>query len=231
MAKREGFGEVLADGSARAIEQIGKDSDQYAIQVHGQEAAMHDGKFFPGLAMFYKIDATPGRHTAGAPWALSMGREWAEELVGGPFPEDFLHNYAGNGELYKRTCSMWQVINSSGLCCFAWVSVSPQIIPDFLSAVTGWDFSMDECAEVGERITNLRHAFNVRDGLNPLEWGLPGRIYGDPQHEEGPLAGITVDVDTLIEDFFTAMEWDLETSRPSLSRLRELGMDDVADAL
>lgn len=231
MAKREGFGEVLADGAARAAERIGKGADQYAIHVHGQEVAMHDGKYHPGLAMFYKIDATPGRHTQGGPWALDNPRDWAVSLVGEEYPTDYKYNYPGKGELYKKTATMVHVVNSSGLCYFSWVAVDPRHVPEFLAAITGWDYTMEECFRTGEKIANIRHAFNIREGLNPLEWELPGRVYGDPPLKKGPLAGITVDVDTLVRDFFKAMDWDLRTGAPSEAKLLELGMEDVAREL
>jgi len=82
-----------------------------------------------------------------------------------------------------------------------------------------------------ERISNIRQAFNIREGLNPLEFKVPDRVLGRPPLKEGPLAGVTVDEDTLIKDCLTAMDWDLKTAKPSKKKLLELGLEDVAKVL
>jgi len=74
-------------------------------------------------------------------------------------------------------------------------------------------------------------AFNVREGLNPVEYKVPGRISGNPPPEKGPLAGVTVDRETLYREFLTAMDWDLKTAKPSKNKLLELGMEGVAKVL
>ena len=84
---------------------------------------------------------------------------------------------------------------------------------------------------IGERITNIRQAFNVREGLNPLTLKTPGRLFGNPPQEVGPLAGIAIDEDALNSDYLAAMDWDPETAKPSRSKLIELDMEDVAEAL
>jgi len=100
-----------------------------------------------------------------------------------------------------------------------------------MNAVSGWDFDVDELFKTGERIANMRQAFNIREGLNPLKFKVPGRVYGYPPPKKGPLAGITVDEETLDSEYLAAMDWDLKTAKPSKKKLLELGLDDVAKAL
>jgi len=66
MARREGFGAVLADGVKRAAERIGRGADRYAIHAGGQELAMHDPRLMSIFATAYECDSAPGRHTSGA---------------------------------------------------------------------------------------------------------------------------------------------------------------------
>ena len=80
-------------------------------------------------------------------------------------------------------------------------------------------------------VTVNRQAFNIREGLNPLQFKVPDRVLGRPPQKEGPLAGVTVDEDTLIKDCLTAMDWDLKTAKPSKKKLLELGLEDVAKVL
>ena len=74
----------------------------------------------------------------------------------------------------------------------------------------------------------MRHAFNIREGLNPLQFKFPDRIAGFPPKEEGPLKGITLDVETLNKEYYNAMDWDLNSAKPSKNKLKELGLEEVA---
>jgi len=112
---------------------------------------------------------------------------------------------------------------------WAFPNIDP--IAEFMSAVTGWEVTNDELLETGERISNLRQAFNVREGLNSLQFKVPDRVLGRPPLKEGPLAGITIDEDTMIKEYFAAMDWDIKTAKPSKKKLQELGLEDVAKAL
>jgi len=219
MGRREGFGAVLADGVKRAAERIGGGAEQYAMHIHGAEVPMHDPKFQPGLATTYKMDATPARHT--------QGHEDMPPLIAG-WPEHDKYRWSGKGELHKKCAELVHVVNAAGLCLFACFSYDWQFIPDFLTAVTGWPIDTDECSRMGERIANIRHAFNLREGLNPIRFEIPGRVIGRPPQSDGNLRGITVDVDTQVRDFCRAMAWDPETARPSRDRLLALGLEEVA---
>ena len=104
-------------------------------------------------------------------------------------------------------------------------------IPDFLSAVTGWDFSLDEMKLAGERIAAVRQAFNVREGINPLEQPDPWRAYGRPALKDGPTAGFAVDLDGLVGEFLDEMGWSQDAAVPERGTLERLGMGDVAEIL
>ena len=86
-----------------------------------------------------------------------------------------------------------------------------------MTAVTGWDRSIDELQKIGERIANIRHVFNLREGINPLQWTVNPRIVGNPPQEEGPLAGVTADINKQVSDNLEALDWDPVTAKPSKS--------------
>jgi aldehyde:ferredoxin oxidoreductase len=204
IAKREGIGDILADGVKIAAEKIGKGAEEFAVHIGGQELGMHDpklpGRHFPGMASaaMYKMDATPGRHTTG------FG------------PSIFMH------------C----VMNSAGLCMSNGMAGSPQkYIPGFMRAVTGWDVTLEELLKTGERIATMRHVFTLREGVNPLERYVHPRIIGQPAQTEGPLAGITADIEAETWWNLGALDWDRVTTKPSRQKLLKLGMDDIADEL
>ncbi|MFC2016592.1 aldehyde ferredoxin oxidoreductase family protein [Chloroflexota bacterium] len=222
LAKREGFGAVLADGQKVAIEKIGKGAEQYATHIQGQEVPMHDPKLGYHHGTTYRMDPTPARHTQGSEGFVPSG------LV----PTFDAKSFSGRGEAHKIGSNFGHIMNCAGMCMFMYISLpSVNVIPEFMSAITGWDVTMDELLRTGERISDLRQAFNIREGLNSLQFKVPDRILGRPAQKEGPLAGVTVDEDILDKEYLTAMDWDSKTAKPSKKRLQELGLDDVAKEL
>ncbi len=204
MAKREGLGDILADGVKVAAEKIGKGAEKYAVHIGGQELGMHDPKL-PGFGgphpeVRYQMDATPGRHTQG---------------------------FGSNG---FRT----HITNASGLCLFSGMAMgpdAPKYTAGFMAAVTGLDRSTDELNKVAERIANIRHAFNLREGIVEKDWPVHPRIIGVPPQAEGPLAGVTCDLEGGTKENLDELDWDLKTTKPSKKKLVELGLDDVAKDL
>ncbi len=226
MGRREGLGDVLADGVRAAAERIGGRAEEFAVHVHGQELPMHDSRNLPALALSYWLDATPGRHTRGGHWAYDAPAPTRGRLGIGPKPETY--TYSGLAPDYIKIADVLTVMDISGLCQFGYECMDLQYVVDFLAAATGWDVTLDEVVRVGERVTVLRHLFNLREGLNPRQWKLPGRMLGRPPLTEGSLAGVTIDEQTLAREYLAARQWDQETTRPAPARLRELGLDGLA---
>ena len=222
LAKREGFGAVLADGVKVAAEKIGKGSEKYAIHIHGQELPAHDPKLGYFYQTTYRLDATPARHTQGS----------EEGAPPGLLPDFDKESFSGRGEAHKVGSNFNHIINSSGMCMFMCMTLpAAKAVVEFMSAVTGWDMTMGELLKTGERISNLRQAFNIREGLNPLQFKVPDRVLGRPPQKEGPVAGVTVDEDTMVKECLAAMDWDAKTTKPSKKKLEELGLEDVAKDL
>ena len=222
LAKREGFGDILADGVRLAAQKIGKGADKYAIHVHGQEIPAHNPIAGFSLVTTYIINATPARHTQG-----SEGHH-----IDGLLPEFDRQSSSSIVKVYKRGSNFQHSLMCSGMCLFVYMAL-PRVdsIAEFMSVVTGWDITTDELVETGERIANIRQAFNIREGLNPLHFKIPDRILGKPPQKVGPLAGVTFDEGTLVREYLTAMDWDPETAKPSKKKLEELGLVNVAQEL
>jgi len=201
MAKREGIGDLLAEGVKVAAEKIRKGAEKFAVHIGGQEVGMHDPKLsgFGGTPWArYQMDATPGRHTQGF----------------GP------SSFRGH------------IVNASGLCLIGFgFGAGPEKLVDFLNAVTGLNYTLAEVLKAGERIANLRHLFNLREGINELNFVTHPRLYGDPPQKTGPLAGVTIDTNAQNYWNLGALDWDLETTKPSKQKLLELGLKDEAEEL
>jgi aldehyde:ferredoxin oxidoreductase len=229
MGKREGIGDLLADGVQQAARALGPKAEELAMHIQGQEVPMHDPRFLPTLALSYWLDATPARHTQGGHWAYDLPAS-SRQRLGIPDAEN-KYVYTGKAEIYKKVTDILHVVNTAGLCQFGYECVDVQYVADFLAAVTGWEITLEECLVIGERITNLRHLFNLREGLNPLHFRIPDRIIGRPPLQYGPLANVEVDLETLAAEYLAARGWDPQTARPSREKMAELGLLELFETI
>jgi aldehyde:ferredoxin oxidoreductase len=226
MVRREGFGDVLADGVKVAAERIGKGSEEYAIHCRGQEPALHDPRVLPSYAVTYRFGATPGRHCEG-------GTQWVEGalLPAGlvpPIPDKYV--YSGKGESHRVVNCIANVMDSSGMCMFFFWTFSATYLFEFLNTIRGHSWTLDDFAKTGERIIDIRHAFNLREGKNALREKMPKRLLvAGPEQDGGPIAGVKIDDKTEIDEYLKAMAWDSTTLIPSRERLKSLGLDSVYD--
>ena len=221
---RDGIGDLLADGVMRAAQQIGGSATKFAMHVGGQELPMHDSRYEPSLASIYRLDATPARHTQAAEFWAPAGLpekvpEWGMEY----------DRFTGRARAQKVLSCMCHCLNASGLCMFGYYSTSYTMISDFLSAVTGDDWRYDCVLETGERIGVIRHAFNLREGLNPLHFYQAPRSLGIPPPSLGPRKGLTVDIDLMLQEYLDEMDWNMDTAIPSQQCFKKLGLDDLID--
>lgn len=231
MATGDGFGgEVLGNGIRKAVERIGKDSESFAMESGGEEIPMHDPRCGPGWGSVYVADATPGRHTQWGSQNPEGGYMPSE--MGCPEVKD-PHAYSEKGEAHKYSSSFGHVVNSSGVCQFGSVITPATALPQYLSYAMGEEFTLNDIIEIGERIANLRMAFNLREGVrNKDNFKLPSRISGDPPLKKGPIAGVTIDNDAQVKAYFDAMGWNPDTGVPRRDVLERLGLEfalDVAD--
>ncbi len=222
IGKREGFGDILADGARMAAERIGQGADQYAVHIQGQEIPAHDPRYGLQWAISYRMDPTPGRHNTG----LGAIRN------GVPLPPMDPKSQIGRGPATRLNHSLACFVQSTGLCGFL-AGAYPHVDTffEFMKAVTGWDLTFDEIFKTGERIYDLRQAFNIREGLNSLQFKVPGRIMGIPPMADGPWKGVTLDEELMDREYMLEMDWDPKTAKPSKKKLLELGLDDVAREL
>jgi aldehyde:ferredoxin oxidoreductase len=103
---------------------------------------------------------------------------------------------------------------------------------EYANAATGWTLSPEEYLKIGERIQNVRQAFNIRHGLRPIrDFRMNPRAVGNPPLGYGPLKGVTLDRDRLNRDFLKAMQWDEQTSGPTRKKLEALGLHKIAEDL
>lgn len=232
IAERKGIGDILADGVKIAAAKIGKGSENFAMHVGGQEVPMHDPKYAPALATTFTCDATPGRHTQG--WEWTEGNQYRVPGVNTPRIEQ----YSPPGDSIDRAVAHAiaqkhaHIVNALGVCQDpTWYPAATPRYELFVSAVTGWDITIQDLLECGERIACIRQAFNVREGFKPSDFRLPGRVVGNPPLSYGPLKGVMIDAEAQSRQYFKVMKWDYHSGKPDKQRLIELGLEDVAKEL
>jgi aldehyde:ferredoxin oxidoreductase len=222
--KREGLGDILADGVKRAAKKIGKGSQKFAMHAGGQELPMHDSRYDHGLAVAYKFEPTPGRHMISSDlYAHLYG-------VKKKFPK-VRRRIKGVGDKQTKNLHLLaagifyaQLLNGCGMCIFGAVTSSLPVV-EYLNAVTGWDLSADEYLEAGERILNLRKAFNAREGVKIDDHDLNPRALGKPPLSKGPLKGVTIDMETLQKKYFEIVGWEYPDGYPTQAKMKELSLE------
>jgi aldehyde:ferredoxin oxidoreductase len=227
--RREGVGDLLADGVKAAALKIGRGAEACAMHVGGQEPGLHNALFLPSRGTGFVCDPTPGRHTA-APMARLEGGPGAYA----PYPELRIEKferyaYTGKGPMSATASRYLQVGNCAGVCVMPFMFFGTYPLIELLNAVTGWDLDVSEALATGARIQTLRQCFNLREGIGAQSVRLPDRMLGRPAQETGPLAGVTIDVDSLAREYRQAMGWDAETGVPAEDTLQKLGLAELVE--
>lgn len=228
MVKREGFGDLLADGAQRAAEKIGGGAKALAIHAGGQELGMHDGRFDPGFALHNVVEPTPGRHTIGSYLYYEMFQLW-RVVSGLPDPSLFYSKrskYLANKEKAAMAvaCSQYMnVINGAGCCLFgAFMGAHRIPVFDWLNAATGWDHSPEAYLVTGHRIQTVKQLFNLKQGVTPEKIHISRRVLGQPPQKEGANKGVTVPLEKLRRYYWAAMGYDPVTGVPTKECLARL---------
>ncbi len=232
MGTGEGCGAWLGNGVKRAAEHVGKGTEAFAIHVHGGEPAYHDSRFTSLMGVTYIADPTPGRHTAGsASWNETFGVGFS--LPKAADKKDWNTTWksdAGKGKAQALYSNAHQAMNGLGLCMFTMLTGR---LPwtDLINAAAGWGMTDNDLLVCGERIQNLRAAFNRREGIVPADFAPHPRMLGegDGNLTAGPLKGVKVALPMLKDDYYSAMHWNTRSGNVSKARAKELGMTELLE--
>jgi aldehyde:ferredoxin oxidoreductase len=237
IARREGLGDLLAEGSKRAAAEIGGDAWQYAVQVKGQEYPMHEPRLKRGIAIGYAVSPTGADHNH------SMHDVSMINANEDGFQPDGLSRSMGVLEPMpleslgpeKVRALAYNTINKVSRNCLTVCAFVPWSVPErmeLLRAATGWDVSAYEYFKLGERALTLARVFNMREGFTPADDRLALRSYGPTT--SGALAEAGIDPEELeeaVHTFYGIMGWDDETGVPTIGKLNELDIGWAAQYL
>jgi aldehyde:ferredoxin oxidoreductase len=235
---REGFGNILAEGCARAADLVGRESRYYAMHIKGQDLY----ETCRG-ALTWCLGATTstrgGGHTTGAIDMLpGADVEKAKSIYGVDNPDKVLE-YEGKAKMTAYMEALHRVNNCLGICHFntIWGNLDlidfPQLA-EMYSAATGWETSVEDLKRMGEKQLNLEKAFNLRFTMFDRRDDMPPQRDLSEPIPTGPLAGWKMDEDKynrMLDEYYDFHGWDRETSFPKRETLVNLGLGHVADDL
>ena len=228
IAKREGIGDVLAEGSKRAAEKVGKGSSEFLVEVKGMEVPMHDPRALHGLALSYATGPRGACHTNDPAYYAGSG-----VFI---WPEFNITNYVtlqaktsqGWGAIIKGSQDLGQILNSGILCYMVWVAINAEDLVDLMVASSGFDYTLPELVECGERIWHLKRGINNLIGMTAKDDRLPERIL--TAATEGGAAGSVPDMKVLLEEFYPARGLGSD-GRPTKETLARLGLNELSAKL
>lgn len=214
IGRREGLGDVLAQGTRRAAKVIGGNAIDYAMQVKGLELAGYEPRGAKGMGLGYATSPRGGCHERG----YLLG-----EVVGlGPGENQYA--YEGKGALVKTTQDAVAVKDALGFCVLSSAGTSIEDLAELFSAVTGIERTADDLLQAGERICNLERLFNLREGFTRAQDALPRRFLKEAvKDSKGELH--TIDIERLLDDYYLARGWDTD-GKPLPETLKRLGIAD-----
>ncbi len=233
IARREGFGAILAQGVRRAAQQIGKGAERFALHVKGQEIPLHEPRGKQSLALAYSV-APGGADHCRSPHdpafeGLHPNGGHALEPLGLAEPLSRLELSVRKVRAFYYATNWNIMMSTTGMCILASAPVNPMNptrVTDLVRALTGWDTSLWELMKVAERGKALARVFNCREGISPQDEVLPARLH--EAFTDGPLKGGRVDPEafTKARRLYYQMEgWDPNTGWPTFARLAELGIE------
>ena len=222
IAKREGFGDLLAEGAKRAAEQIGGGAEKLAIHVKGQEVPMHEPRLKHGLGLGYAVSPTGADHVHNIHDTIyeKSAKAVAPFGVVEPLPADDMSLAKVRMMMYVSNFVHFN--NTAVLCNF--VPWSPEQKTKLVKAVTGWNTSVMELMKAGERSATLARLFNVREGFTADDDALHERFF-EP-FKDGPLKGVGAkkeEMEKAVKGYYSMMGWD-EQGVPTEAKLYELGI-------
>ncbi len=220
IAKREGMGDILAEGVKRMAEKFGVSQDE-AAHVKGLEIPMHDPRAFFGDAVDYATSPRGACHARGDYYMVDMGRGVLDASV---IPGNRFESSENKGAMVARYQNLRDLFNSLPLCTYSPI-ISPGHIAGLLNAVTGWGFNAASIIMTGERSFNLKRVINIKLGITRKDDKLP-KIATAPL-SEGTSQGKEPDMETLMRGHYKERRWNVATGKPTKKKLQQLGLSEA----
>ena len=226
IARREGFGDKMAEGVARLAADIGHGAEAFALHVKGQELPMHEPRLKAAMGLGYAVAPVGADHmmnihdTDFARPGYRLRRVNSVYKVD-PLPPDDLGEEKMN--LFYHEVNWMHALDCCLICMFH--PYRYEHVAEALSGATGIEYRIEDVLAIGERAQTLGRLFNYRQGFTAADDRLPSRVM--KAFNTGPLAGIEITPDSFdwaLHRFYELMGWDRETGTPLPERIEALGL-------
>jgi aldehyde:ferredoxin oxidoreductase len=230
IVRREGLGDILAEGTARSAAKIGKGSEKFSLTVKNQELPMHDPRGKVGMTLSYAVSETGADHMLAGHDTLFTQKGFILDAVaplGILEPLNKMDLSHKKVRMFTYLQQWWSFFNMAGICDFGPAprgSMPVADVVELVRATTGWDTSLWEIMKAGERSINMARIFNLKAGYTKEDDTLPDRLFEPLQN--GRLKGNAISRDDFKEAilmYYSMMGWD-EEGIPSKAKLYELGL-------
>jgi aldehyde:ferredoxin oxidoreductase len=232
IGRREGIGDLLAEGTRRMAERLGGGSEHFAMHVKGLELPAYDPRAAKLTGLGYVTANRGGDHMNGyivGPSFIDLPFLIVEEsTIHDPFVAD-----PQDARVLIDMENALSVLDALGGCKFMGVLISADEIVDLVQAATGWDFNLKEFRRCGDRLQTLARAYCAREGLRRDQDILPGRLMLDPL-PDGPAKGMLLErssLEMMKDAYYGLRGWDVATGIPMPAKLKELELDDLIPQL
>ncbi len=222
IARREGFGSTLADGSLSLARRY--KAEESAVHVKGLEVAMHDPRAFSGMAVTYATSPRGGCHLNSDFFFMEMGVEFPELGILSSPREQWTESSKERAQMAARHQDWRSIYDALVLCKFA--NLPASLITGLLNSATGWHTTPQELLKSGERIFNMKRLVNLKFGLKPEDDRLPSLLL-EPL-ADGGAAGNVPDINLMLEEYYRFRGWNRTTGKLEKEKLQELGLDRLA---
>jgi aldehyde:ferredoxin oxidoreductase len=230
VAHREGFGDFLADGVKQAAERLGQGSEEFAMHGKGLEVFQADPRSVKAYGLGNAVASRGADHLRSEPW-FEFSNDPEEGIRRYSIPETaFRLEYKGKGLVVKHFEEMAAISDATGVCKNTYNNMEVldwEGTAELLQAATGWDITGEDVRRIGERIVNLERLFIAREGITRQDDTLPRRFLEQPMPEgSGPSTGSVLELEPMLDEYYRARGWDVQTGLPTQEKLEELGLDE-----
>jgi aldehyde:ferredoxin oxidoreductase len=218
MAYREGFGDILADGSLLLAKRYAVEDS--AVQVKGLEVAMHDPRAFSGMAVAYATAPRGGCHLESDFYLADLGQEFPEVGIMASPRDNWAKSSREKVQAVARHQDWRSIYDSLIICKFA--GYSANLVTRLVNAATGWQITPQELISSGERIFNLKRLINLGFGLLPKDDKLPSLLL--KPLPDGGAKGNIPNIKMMLDEYYKLRGWDKITGWPVSYKMKELGL-------
>ena len=230
IARREGIGNLLAEGTRRMAEKLGQGTERFAMHVKGLELPAYDPRAAKICGLSFATANRGGDHITSyveGPAFMDVPLLIVEESK----IEDPLVENPAETRVVKDLEDANTVFDAMGTCKFMGMALTAEDWADMIANCVGWEFDVGDFRRLGERIYNLARAFNVREGLTRADDTLPKRLLEDPMPEGAARGHVVEKLDEMLDAYYELRGWDKETGKPTPAKLKELGLGDIINKI